>query len=415
MPHTNSSSPVQAVAEHYVKLVLALGQHDAMYVDAYYGPAQLQQDAIEQQLDLVSIRRQAGAALQQLSRHRPADTEEQWRMLVLDKQLHAMQARVDMLNGQVFPFDQETTLLYDAVSPHHERAYYEQLVGEIDQLLAGPGPLTERLQAFRRHFVIPPDKLQAVMDAAIRAGRERTLHYIDLPPEENFVLEFVTDKPWSGYNWYKGNYQSVIQINTDLPIYIERAVDLGCHEGYPGHHVFNVLLEQALVRNKNWVEYSVYPLFSPQSLIAEGTANYGIELTFNDAERLVFEQEVLYPLAGLDGRLAEKYARLNQLLAKLSYADNDAAMLYLNGTLTPQETIDWLIDVRLYPAEKAPQRLKFYDALRGYIINYNLGQDMVHDYIVRQTTETDPLLVRRQQWQLFKQLMATPRVPSALL
>ncbi len=29
---------MNVVAESYVKLVLALGQHDAAYVDAYYGP-----------------------------------------------------------------------------------------------------------------------------------------------------------------------------------------------------------------------------------------------------------------------------------------------------------------------------------------------------------------------------------------
>ena len=29
------------IAEPYVKLVLAVGQHDADYVDAYYGPARM--------------------------------------------------------------------------------------------------------------------------------------------------------------------------------------------------------------------------------------------------------------------------------------------------------------------------------------------------------------------------------------
>ena len=97
---------------------------------------------------------------------------------------------------------------------------------------------------------------------------------------ESFTVEYVTNKPWSGYNWYQGKYRSVIQVNTDLPIYIDRAIDLACHEGYPGHHVYNALLEQHLVRERGWVEFSVYALFSPQSLIAEGTANYGIEVAF---------------------------------------------------------------------------------------------------------------------------------------
>ncbi len=57
----------------------------------------------------------------------------------------------------------------------------------------------------------------------------------------------------------------VDQVNTDLPVYIDRAVDLACHEGYPGHHVYNALLEKHLVRDRGWVEFSIYPLFSPQS------------------------------------------------------------------------------------------------------------------------------------------------------
>ena len=99
----------------------------------------------------------------------------------------------------------------------------------------------------------------------------------------------MTDKPWSGYNWYQGGGRSVIQVNTDLPITIDRAIDLAAHEGYPGHHVYNALLEKHLVDGRGWVEFSVYPLFSPQSLIAEGSANYGIDVAFPGEERLAFE------------------------------------------------------------------------------------------------------------------------------
>ncbi|WP_317201370.1 hypothetical protein [Janthinobacterium sp.] len=409
-----SPATLDAVAELYVKLVLAIGQHDAAYVDAYYGPPQWQVDARQQPKDLAALRREVDAALASLALQRPAGPDDALRALCLEKQLRSMQARLEMLAGAVLGFDEETVRLYDAVAPHHPRAHYAALVAEIERLLPGPGPVSARVQAFRARFAIPPDRLRAVMEAAIRAGRERTLEYIALPPGEDFALEFVTDKPWSGYNWYKGDFQSLIQINVDLPIYMDRAVDLGCHEGYPGHHVYNVLLEQDLVRGKGWIEYCAYPLFSPQSLIAEGTANYGIELSFTDDERLAFEQQVLYPLAGLDAALAPLYAQLNRLLARLSYADNDAAMLYLNGTMTREETIAWLIEVRLYPAEKAAQRLQFYEAMRGYVINYNLGQDMARDYVERQATDPDPARAKAQRWAAFRELMASPRPPSAL-
>ena len=80
---------------------------------------------------------------------------------------------------------------------------------------------------------------------------------------ESFTVEYVTGKPWGAYNWYQGDYRSQIQVNTDLLIYIDHAVDLACHEGYPGHHVYNALLEKHLGRDRGWVEYEVYLLFSP--------------------------------------------------------------------------------------------------------------------------------------------------------
>ena len=131
--------------------------------------------------------------------------------------------------------------------------------------------------------------------------------HISLPAGEQFTVEYVTNKSWSGYNWYQGGFRSLIQVNTDLPIYIDRAVDLACHEGYPGHHVYNALLEKHLVKDRGWIEFTVYPLFSPQSLIAEGTANFGIEVAFPGHERIEFERTVLFPAAGLDPARAAEY------------------------------------------------------------------------------------------------------------
>ena len=404
MTHNDSNTPLLAdVAERYLKLVLAMGRHDASYVDAYYGPPAWQEEANAQPRSLRDIQAAAQTALALLA------GDASLRAINLRTQLQAVLAKADMLQGTRLDFDTQSARLYDAVSPHHDRAYYAALVAEIDALLPGAGSVSERVNALRAQLVIPADKLRAVMDAAIRAGRERTLQHIALPEGEDFVLEFVTDKPWSGYNWYKGNYQSVIQINTDLPVYIDRAVDLGCHEAYPGHHVYNVLLERDLVRARGWMEYCIYPLYSPQSLIAEGTANYGIELSFTEAERLAFEQQVLYPLAGIDAALAPRYAQLNSLLAKLSYADNDIARQYLEGSLTREEALEWLVNVRLYPAEKSAQRLQFYDAMGAYVINYNLGQDMAKAYVERQGA------TRAEHWAAFRDLMSSPRVPSDLL
>lgn len=408
------AATVQDIAERYTRLVLAIGVHDPAYVDAYYGAPQLQEQVTRDRKGLPEIRADIELALKELAPQRPVDADEALRIEFLKKQLQSMLTRVDMLSGKKFRFDEESRQLYDAVSPHYDRAYYTRIVKQIDDLLPGSGTVSERLMAYRSKFVIPQDKLKPVFDAAIKACRERSARYVTLPANENFVLEFVTNKPWSGYNWYKGNSQSLIQINTEFPIYIDRAVDLGCHEGYPGHHAYNALLEKTLVNDRKWTEFSVYPLYSPMSLIAEGTANYGIEMAFSDAERLAFEKTVLYPLAGIDPALADQYAQLRKLTAKLAYADNDAAMHYLEGKWNKEQTIEWLVNVQLYPPEKAAQRVSFYDANRSYVINYTLGTDLVRAYVQRKATSKDPHTARAQRRAAFKELLSSPRVASGL-
>jgi hypothetical protein len=234
---------------------------------------------------------------------------------------------------------------------------------------------------------------------------------IDLPPTERFALEYVNNKPWSGYNWYKGDSISLIQINTDLPIYIDRAVDLAAHEGYPGHHVYNSMLEKHLARERGWVEFTVYALFSPQSLIAEGTANFGIEVAFPGSQRIEFERDVLFPAAGLDGDQAAEYYSIHRLTGVLNYAHNEAARSYLDGVMNRQQAEEWLVTYALMAPERAKQRVRFIDAYRSYVINYNLGQDLVRQYI-ESRGGTDDNSDRR--WDEFKQLISSPRLPSGL-
>jgi len=284
-----SATSVNEIAEGYVKLVLAMGLHDPDYVDAYYGPQEWKKP---EKKPLDTIAREATRLREQLAKiSEPADELERLRRSYLTKQLSALEARVRILNGEHLKFDEESQALYDAVAPAFPEAHFQEILARLEPKLPGEGPLLQRYENWRRAFVLPKDKLDAVFQLAIKACRERTLAHIKLPPDENFSVEYVTNKPWGGYNWYKGNYRSVIQVNTDLPVYIDRAIDLAAHEGYPGHHVYNALLEKNLVRDRGWVEFSVYALFSPQSLIAEGTANFGREVVFTKPERLAFEKK----------------------------------------------------------------------------------------------------------------------------
>ncbi|MFL6199503.1 MAG: hypothetical protein ACJ76J_10025 [Thermoanaerobaculia bacterium] len=399
-------------AEVYVKLVLAVGQHDPDYVDDFYGPPEWKVQAEAAKRPLADLRAEAERLLADLQAM-PAsgDEMERLRHQYLTRQLQSMVARLDMLSGRKLSFDEESQALYDAVAPTYGADHFQGILDQLEGLVPGEGLLPERIERYRQGFVIPRDKLDAVFQAAISECRRRTQEHFDLPPGESFEVEYVNNKSWSGYNWYKGGFHSLIQVNTDLPIYIERAIDLACHEGYPGHHVYNALLEKHLVRDRGWPEFSVYPLFSPQSLIAEGTANYGIEVAFPGDERVRFEREKLFPLAGIDPSTAERYYEIQRLTQQLAYAGNEAARGYLNGTMTKQQAIDWQVRYGLYAPARAEQRIKFFDQYRSYVINYNFGQDLVKQYIERRGGTADNPAKR---WEEFEKLLASPRLPSGL-
>jgi hypothetical protein len=400
------------LAERYVKLVLAVGVHDADYVDAYYGPPEWRAAAAEQRRGLADLDADAAALLAALAERVPppgADELEQLRHRYLTTQVESLRARLAMLRGERFTFDAESAALYDAVAPAHTEQELGELLRQLEGRLPGSGALLARYQAFRDRFEIPKGRLPAVFAAAIEGCRARTLEHIALPATESFTLEYVTDKSWSGYNWYQGNYRSLIQINTDLPIYIDRAIDLACHEGYPGHHVYNVLLEQHLVRGRGWQEFTVYPLFSPQSLIAEGTANYGIEVAFPDEERRRFERDVLFPAAGLDASEVDEFYDTMALVEKLSYAGNEAARRYRNGEIDAAAAAKWHETYALMAPERAAQRVRFIDQYGAYVINYNLGKDLVGLYLERRAGTG-----AGARWREFAELISSPRLPSGL-
>ncbi len=405
-------SPMDSLAAVYVRTALALGLHDADFVDAYYGPAEWRAEVEREKPSLAAVRDRAVEALRAVeATPAPADSMLRLRREFLRKQLRALVARAEIVGGKRLPFDEESRALFDAVAPRHDEEHFRRTLRQLDALLPGAGPVPARYEQWRRAFVVPPEKLDAVFRRAVEACRARTARRVALPPGEGFRVEYVTGKPWSAYNWYQGSFASRIQVNTSLPFHIDGAVYLGCHEGYPGHHVYNALLERHLVRDRGWVEYSVYPLFSPQSLIAEGSANYAQEMAFPGQERAAFERDSVWPLAGLDPARAAEYYRVQDLVRALNYAENEAARQYLDGTMDAARATQWLATYALLSPEAAAQRLRFIERYRTYVINYNLGQDLVRQYVAR---VAGPTASEARRWEAFAALLSSPRLPSGL-
>jgi hypothetical protein len=407
---------IDALAERYVRLGLTVGQYDGDFVDAYYGPDSLK--PVQPKLAAFpkdSLLAEVNTLMNELkavSMDSTANDTLQQRAKWMNSQLVAFSRRIRIFSGEFESFDLESKDLFGVVAPVYPESYFQGMVKQLDSLLPGTGPITDRFQQMAAQFVLPLKKIDTVFKTTIAEARKRTLQHYALPPKESFTLEYVTGKSWSGYNWYKGNYTSLIQISTDIKIFIERAIDLACHEGYPGHHVYNMLLEKNLYRDKGWVEISLYPLFSPQSLIAEGSANYGIEVAFPGHEQVDYTKNVLLPLAGIDTAGAEFYFKALQLRSKLNYARNEVARGLINGSMTEAEAMRWLKEYSLFSDEAAAKSISFIRKYRSYVINYNYGLDLVKNHIESAGGTAENV---EKRWQLFYQLLSNPITPGDLL
>ncbi|HJW28783.1 MAG TPA: hypothetical protein VJ508_05970, partial [Saprospiraceae bacterium] len=325
------------------------------------------------------------------------------RALWIQDQLVAFNRRIRIFSGETASFDEESKDLFGVIAPTYDEAHYQALLSQLQTILPGDGNIGERFQALANHFIIPKEKLDTVFNAAIAECRKRTRAHYDLPADENFKLEFVSNKPWNGYNWYKGHHQSVIQINTDINIFIDRAIDVGSHESYPGHHVYNMLLEKNLYEGQGLAEISIYPLFSPQSLIAEGSANYGIDVVFPGNDKVEFAKTVLLPLAGLDTMGITSYFSALAIKGKLNYARNEAARQLLSGKMTDDQAKQWLQTYCLFNQETAAKSVAFIKANRSYVINYNYGMDLVGKWVEKKMNgATD----QETKWKVFGELLS---------
>lgn len=403
------------IADDYVLLQLTIGEKEDGYIDAYYGPAEFKTRATaeapaaslpELEARAVALRVRAQGFSDD---GQPGDSADERRARFLAAQLTAARTRLKMLRGERLSFADEAEGLFGVRPDLVDLATLDAVLTELDALVPGAGPLWQRVDAFQNRFNLPADRIRPVMDAAIAECRRRTLDRMPLPAGERFDLALVTDKPWSGYNYYQGGYHSKIEINTDLPIRLDRAVDLGCHEGYPGHHAFNALIERDLVNGRGWQEFTVYPLYSPQSLIAEGSANYGIELAFPGAEQLAFETQVLAPLAGIPADGLADYARLRAAMQRLGAARYTISARYLAGEISADEAKSLLQRYQLLSPERAAQSLRFTDTYRSYVINYGLGRDMVRAAIEAGGADS------ATRWQRMERLLAEPTLPADLV
>jgi len=147
------------------------------------------------------------------------------------------------------------------------------------------------------------------------------------------------------------------------------------------------------------MEWTVQPTFSPQSFASEALATFAVNIAFPGNERVRFERDALFPLAGLDPKGAEKYDRVERLIDRLQSAEPAIARDFLDGKLEWARAADAL--ERQVLMSSPEQTLKYISEYRTYVITYTLGPELVAR--------------RVHNWREFEQLMTDPDAAQRII
>ena len=397
------SSPAADLPLEYVRLGLRFDRLESGFVDAYTGDPRLRAEVADEPAPTPSgLRDQARTLLRELdATDLPADRTE-----YLRGQLTGLECTARKLSGEPVAFGDEVRSYFQVDAVLGDPAVYAAAHKELDALLPGGGSLAERYAAHRRREECPPDRLEAAVHALSSALRDRVRGQYGLPELETVRYEVVTDKPWSGFNYYEGDYRSRVAINADLPHRLSGLPHLVAHESYPGHHTEHCRKERGLVEKAGRIEHTVFLVNTPECLMAEGLADLGVQASIGEGWG-TWAAEILGDLGlRFDGDLAE---RLAAAAAPLNRVRQDAAVLLHDRGAGTDEVVAYLQRWSLVSAERAAQQIRFltHPLWRAYTSTYVEGFDLLSRWLADRPAD-QPVAER------FLRLLDEPLTPRAV-
>jgi hypothetical protein len=297
----------------------------------------------------------------------PAD-----RVAWLDGQLAALAVSGRKLGGEEVGFVDEVESYFQVRIEPGDTDAYVAAHDALAALLPGDGPLLDRYVAWREAEIVPADRLGEAIDAFSSDLRDRVRAAYPLPEQETVEYEVVTDKPWSGFNYYLGSYRSRVAVNADLPMRKADLPKLIAHESYPGHHTEHCRKERLLVEGGMRDEHRIFLVNTPECLMAEGLADLGVRVAVGPSWGAWASG--IYADLGIafDGELAEAVGRA---AAPLNNVRQDAAIMLHDRGASADDAVAHLVRWGLVSEDRARKSLAFLtDPLwRAYTSTYVEG------------------------------------------
>ncbi|TFV52957.1 DUF885 domain-containing protein [Blastococcus sp. TF02A-35] len=357
------------IALEYVRLGLRFDRLEPGFVDAYTGDPRIRAQVRDEPAPTPQqLRDRARELLGELgAAGLPEDRAD-----FLRGQLTGLECSARKMSGEPVGFVEEVRSYFQVDVELGDESAYAAAHAELDALLPGDGTLAERYAAHRRREECPPDRLETAVHALSSALRDRVRGQYGLPEVETVRYEVVTDKPWSGFNYYEGGFRSRVAINADLPHRLSQLAHLVAHESYPGHHTEHCRKERGLVERTGRLEHTVFLVNTPECLMAEGLADLGVQAAVGPGWG-PWAAEILGDLGlRFDGHLAERIAAA---AGPLNRVRQDAAVLLHDRGADADEVSAFLQRWSLVSPERARQQIRFLtDPLwRAYTSTYVEG------------------------------------------
>jgi len=365
------------IAEEFVKLALAINEHLPGYIDSYFGPEEWAQEAQRAgKLPLQDLTRRSDQLATNLSQANEWDAQ---RKDFLAHQISAMQMSLRLLAGENVSLAEEVQALYDVQPTWRDEANFAEYQRMLDELLPKGGSLKERLEAWKKSLEVPVEKAQGLLPFITSTLRKLAHKKFSVPEHEAFVVEFIADQPWMAYNRYLGEYRSLIEINTDLPVWLDNLMITMAHEGYPGHHTELSIKDAKLIRQMNYQENVLTLINAPSCVISEGIATSALETILTDQELEEFYREELLPRAGLTHLDAKKIVEISNAGRKVNGLWGNAAFMLHEQKKSPQEVIAYLQKHEMSTEKEANRAIRFMSGPldRSYIFTYTVGYDLL--------------------------------------
>lgn len=388
----------------YLLLGLRFDRVEDGYVDSFTGDPSLRRAvAAEPQPDPADLARQADRLLGELT---SVDGLERARADYIGAHLRALACAGRKFAGEQVGFVDEVAAYFDVHIGKGDPERYRQAHRQLDEVLGGSGSLADRMQAYRAAEEIPPTRLEECIHAFSSALRDRVRAEYPLPDAETITYEVVTDKPWSGFNYYHGDYKSTVAVNADLKQQMSNLPRLVAHESYPGHHTEHCRKEVGLVEGRGQAEQTIFLVNTPQCLMAEGLADLALYAAVG-LDWGAWAGEI-YADLGLrfDGERAQAVSEATAALAEVR---QDAALMLHDEHRDVDDVDAFLKRWLLVNDQRARQMLRFLSSplWRAYTSTYVEGYRLLRGWL--DARPADVSLTQR-----FGTLLDEPLIPSAL-